>query len=903
MKVFIRPQFKGPDRGEGGIRRWVEAQHRYLPQYGIEIVDSEQEADIVVCHAGDLVNTNKPLVAHCHGLYNTADQQWSKWAWSLNANVIEVMRRATQITAPSKWVAGLLARGMSIDATVMYAGIEPDDWKVCSNDGYVLWNKTRVDPVCDPAALNYLVHAHPEQKFVSTFGNRAANLKLTGKLPYEDAKQWVEHAGVYLSTSKETFGIGTIEAMACGVPVLGWNFGGNQDIVLHRETGYLAKYGDYAELERGLKECIQNRDSWGLAARDRVLDLFTWEKGMATCAKVYEKAYQGVKASPTVSIIVTCYNLEQYLGACLQSIAQQTMGDFECIVVDDCSPGPCPQAFDEAVGSDPRFHYLKTPRNLYLAGARNFGIKASTGRYILCLDADDALNPRALNLLSYHLDNNSGHAIAYGGFELIEPDGKQWVSSWPQQFSWEAQLSFHNQLYYAAMYRREVWERVGGYHERCRTAEDADFWCRVSSFGFRPYKATDYPCLLYSNRPDSMSHQESQPDWTLWYPWSRDRKITPFGAVGKPPDGTSWPVPSYDEPKVSVIIPVGPGHENLVKDALDSVMAQSMTNWEAIVVNDTGKDIDLDGFPWAKIISTDKPHSGPAAARNLGIAASIAPLFLPLDADDYLMPTALERMMAAQEAHGGYVYSDWFEVNEDNSWDKKEAPEFDPVDLAYKGLQFTISCLIPKAAWSEVHGFDTKSGGWEDWDFLFHLATLGYCGTHLGEPLLCYRYFSGTRREDGYADAEANSKLLRSKWRSYFMDGGKKLMGCRSCSKSSASPVKSINPNPAPADVPINSDLVMMEYIGTSQGTRAYRGPVTRQTYRAGANESHKYFFVYVQDVEGMSKLPDMRVVKVADVDGTHNNGTSPTSPMDVRQSTNRLVTDEVDREVAVAIA
>jgi hypothetical protein len=135
------------------------------------------------------------------------------------------------------------------------------------------------------------------------------------------------------------------------------------------------------------------------------------------------------------------------------------------------------------------------------------------------------------------------------------------------------------------------------------------------------------------------------------------------------------------------------------------------------------------------------------------------------------------------------------------------------------------------------------------------------------------------------------------------MDGGKKLMGCRSCSKSSASPVKSINPNPAPADVPINSDLVMMEYIGTSQGTRAYRGPVTRQTYRAGANESHKYFFVYVQDVEGMSKLPDMRVVKVADVDGTHNNGTSPTSPMDVRQSTNRLVTDEVDREVAVAIA
>ena len=58
---------------------------------------------------------------------------------------------------------------------------------------------------------------------------------------------------VYLSTSQETFGIGTVEALAAGVPVLGWASGGNLDIVQHMKTGYLAEVGDYDDLQRGLE--------------------------------------------------------------------------------------------------------------------------------------------------------------------------------------------------------------------------------------------------------------------------------------------------------------------------------------------------------------------------------------------------------------------------------------------------------------------------------------------------------------------------------------------------------------------------------------------------------------------------------------------------------------------------
>src|SRR3990170_3638713 len=161
ISVYIRPFFAGPDRGEGGIRRWVDKQHELLPRYGIQPVEQEAEADIVATHAGDVVNTLKTLVVHNHGLYNTAAQAWSRFEWGLNQNVIENLRRANIVTCPSAWVANQLARGMSIDARVMYAGVDAEMWEPASNDGYVLWNKTRVDPVCDPSAVAALAIANP----------------------------------------------------------------------------------------------------------------------------------------------------------------------------------------------------------------------------------------------------------------------------------------------------------------------------------------------------------------------------------------------------------------------------------------------------------------------------------------------------------------------------------------------------------------------------------------------------------------------------------------------------------------------------------------------------------------------------------------------------------------------
>src|SRR5262245_58326637 len=217
MKIIIVPQFRDGDKGEGGIRRVVEAQNRYLPNLGFAIVDTFEEADLVVTHGGyplDRKIANKPWVYHCHGAY-WSEYDWHKWHHAANNTVVNCAISADIATAPSEWVARILLRGLWIDSPVLHSGIEPSEW-IAGNKAYpyVLWNKTRIDPICETQSLNELARRATDINFVSTFGRPANNVNITGKLPYEQAKEHVQNASVYLATTRETFGIGTLEAMA-----------------------------------------------------------------------------------------------------------------------------------------------------------------------------------------------------------------------------------------------------------------------------------------------------------------------------------------------------------------------------------------------------------------------------------------------------------------------------------------------------------------------------------------------------------------------------------------------------------------------------------------------------------------------------------------------------------------
>ena len=779
-KLYLAPPLPR-GRPSGGIERVLEAQARWLPEYDWQIVDSEQEADVVAVHAGVLVNTTRPLAVHNHGLYWTGDYEWSAEYWHYNADVIENLRRADVVTVPSAWVAHPLQRDMRLRPVIIPHGVNLEEWDVGENGGYVLWNKARVDVVADPAPLMELARLAPDVHFVTTYGRRAANIEVIGPQEFAAMRDRVREAGIYLSTCRETFGIGTLEAMACGIPVLGWDWGGNRDIVIHRQTGWLAPPGDYESLREGLYQCLIHRWEWGDAARRRIAEHYQWPGIIGRYAAIYD-ALLNPRQGPKVSVIVPTYNYAHFLPECLDSILGQDYSDFEVIVVDDGSTDNTPGVLAHYKDKDRRVHIIRQ-ENRGLPAALNTGYLEARGEYCLNLDADNALLPGTLRTLAGALDADKSNDIVYGHFNIRRDDGNYYYNAeWPwENFSWEHQISHYNQIPSTCMMRRRVWERIGGYRERMDRNEDAEFWCRATSAGFRPQKVTKEATFIYRWHSGNKSNGEGgeyrdSRSWNHLCPWIDRPEATPFGAIGPAPRG-SWPVYSHDAPHVSVCVACGPGHERFLPDALDSLAAQTFRPFEVVVANDTGQPLDVAaiGHPGARTINLPG-RSGPARARNAAINAARAPLIWILDADDMAEPRALELMMAAWRQYpDGLVYTDCYTEDGDRERREWHAGPWSWEVISHKAI-YSVSILYAKQWWEAVGGYPVDDLGWEDWRFgqLLHLAGMG--ATYVQFPGFIYRHWTGGQCGTDYQHKDTNLPRCHE-WLERMIE----KMGCSNC--------------------------------------------------------------------------------------------------------------------------
>jgi glycosyltransferase involved in cell wall biosynthesis len=564
--------------------------------------------------------------------------------------------------------------------------------------------------------------------------------------------------------------------------------------------------------------------------------------------------------SPKVSVVITCYNLANTLPRAVASVQKQEDFDpaqAEIVIVNDNSPDDTADVAAR-IAAHPS---LKNPikivtneENLYLSESLNAGIAAASGKYIVPLDADNELGPRALRVLGDALDKDRGLHIAYGAMEVIDEAGVNtpFISTWPPQFNYVEQMRHHNQLPSASMYRRSLHQRIGGYRRRCRTAEDADFWCRATSFGGVPRRITDAVCLIYHDRSDSMSHVEHDWDWTAWYSWAREARRTPFGAAQNNLVRVS--VPSFEPALITVVIPVGPGHAKYVIDAIDSLVAQTYVNWRCIVVWDSPEEVPYLP-PFVHFIGVPKSGQGPAYARNRGIEASTTPLFLPLDADDYLQPEALAALLAAFKTGktNEYYYSDWY-VQETGV--RSETPEFDCESVKRK-MPHAVTALYTKESWEKIGGFDENLESWEDWDFLISLVKAGYCGVRVPHALFYYRMQAGQRREQKYAAKEINAAVLAAK---HTILTETTPMGCGCGGGRPRTPVIS---NGSVSAAPPGDDMVKLEFQGNG-GARTYKGLATGREYRFGADQSHKWRYVHQSDAQHLLLRPEFKISEVS---------------------------------------
>lgn len=176
-----------------------------------------------------------------------------------------------------------------------------------------------------------------------------------------------------------------------------------------------------------------------------------------------------------VSIIVPCYNQALFLDDALRSVADQTHQNWECLIVDDGSPDDSEEIAKRWCSLDKRFSYIKKP-NGGVSSARNTGIEAAKGDFVLPLDGDDKISANYVEGCLEVFERNPDTKVVYGKAQLFGAQRGEWPLP---DFTYEKLLT-RNLIFCTAMFRKRDWAAAGGYDEQMTHGlEDWDFWLRV----------------------------------------------------------------------------------------------------------------------------------------------------------------------------------------------------------------------------------------------------------------------------------------------------------------------------------------------------------------------------------------------------------------------------------------
>jgi len=204
-------------------------------------------------------------------------------------------------------------------------------------------------------------------------------------------------------------------------------------------------------------------------------------------------------AEPAVSVVIPCYNQGSYLEGAIASVFAQSFGSWEVIVVDDGSTDP--ETISIMAELDrPRIRMIRQP-NRGLAAARNAGMAAAKGRFLVPLDADDELTPGFIEKLLAALEAHPDAAFAHCWAVLFGDLSGIWA---PRPYN-PYQMLLSNSVIGCVLLRADAWLAVRGYDESMRGGnEDWDLWLRLQAAGWSQVEVPE-PLFRYRKHGISMS--------------------------------------------------------------------------------------------------------------------------------------------------------------------------------------------------------------------------------------------------------------------------------------------------------------------------------------------------------------------------------------------------------------
>jgi len=180
-----------------------------------------------------------------------------------------------------------------------------------------------------------------------------------------------------------------------------------------------------------------------------------------------------------VSVVIPCFRQAHFLGEAIESVLAQTHPRIELIVVDDGSPDDV----EAVAGRYPGVRYLRQA-NGGLAAARNAGLAEASGEFVLFLDADDRLLPEAVETGLCELRGAPEAEMAAGTWKLIGEEGEPVPAAAPEVPA-EAYPALLESCFIstpaAVLYRRRLFERIGGFDPSVSASADYDVYLKTAA--------------------------------------------------------------------------------------------------------------------------------------------------------------------------------------------------------------------------------------------------------------------------------------------------------------------------------------------------------------------------------------------------------------------------------------
>jgi len=189
--------------------------------------------------------------------------------------------------------------------------------------------------------------------------------------------------------------------------------------------------------------------------------------------------------NPKISVIMPVYNTAEYVEAAIKSILEQTYTDFEFIIVDDASTDGSDAIIESYAQKDERIHFFRNECNKGISFTRNRLISLAKCDYIATQDSDDVSRTDRLAKEIQILEKNINCAAVSSETDIIDDTGN--IIGYRAYSGAIASVILKRSPLAnpASMFRKKIFEELGGYREGLNYGEDYDLWIRMYAAGYQ----------------------------------------------------------------------------------------------------------------------------------------------------------------------------------------------------------------------------------------------------------------------------------------------------------------------------------------------------------------------------------------------------------------------------------